>query len=324
MEHVSQASRASHDEISIVIVSWESGTDLVNCVASLAQARTRLLTDGPRLSLVVVDNGSSEFPGDELRRAWPDVLVHVNTENRGFGPAANQGARRATGDVVLFLNPDTRAEGDPFTPLAAAFRDRPEAVAIAPRLIGGRGWTGEPQYEFQLRRLPTLRQAARELLLLDKLLPDNSGRRRDRYADADRSIPFPIEQAAAAALAVRRSVFERVGGFDETFVPAWFEDVDLCVRLLQHGQILYWPASTFVHAGGAAARRLGYDAFLPIYYRNAYRYWRKHHGLGAAVAFRILVAVGMLLRLLTVPFQPRSPNGLRTLASAYLRVLFGT
>jgi len=321
MEDVSQAVCTSHDEISIVIVSWESGTDLVNCVASLAQARSRVLPDGPRVSLVVVDNASSEFPGDELRRAWHDVLVHVNTKNRGFGPAANQGARRATGDVVLFLNPDTRTEGDPFTPLASGFRARPDAVAIAPRLIGASGWTGEPQEEFQLRRLPTLRQAARELLLLDKLLPNNPGRRRDRYADADRSVPFPIEQGAAAALAVRRDVFERAGGFDETFVPAWFEDVDLCARLLQHGQILFWPASTFVHLGGAAARRLGYDAFLPIYYRNAHRYWRKHHGLAAAMAFRILVAVGMLLRLAVLPISPTTHRRQEKAARAWGRVL---
>jgi GT2 family glycosyltransferase len=120
---------------------------------------------------------------------------------------------------------------------------------------------------------------------------------------------------------VRRSVFERVGGFDETFVPAWFEDVDLCARLLQHGQILYWPASTFVHSGGAAARRLGYDAFLPIYYGNAHRYWRKHRGAAAALCYRMLVAIGMALRFLVLALRPTLPCPAAEAARAYLRVL---
>ena len=61
------------------------------------------------------------------------------------------------------------------------------------------------------------------------------GAARARYADRDRGRAFPVEQAAAAALAVRSDVFARIGGFDERFVPAWHEDVDLCERLGREG-----------------------------------------------------------------------------------------
>jgi N-acetylglucosaminyl-diphospho-decaprenol L-rhamnosyltransferase len=307
--------------LSIVIVSWESGPDLVQCVQSLAAAREagRLQR---AIELVVVDNASREFPGPEVTVAWPGATVIRNPSNRGFGPAANQGVAAAHGDIVLLLNPDTRAVDEPLTPLLAAFSEHAGTVAIAPRLLEDRPPGGKDLCVHQLRRLPTLGHVAREMLLVDRAFPRNRWLARDRYLDRDQGQPFEVQQPAGAALAVRREAFVRLGGFDERFVPAWFEDVDLCTRLLPLGKILYWPASQFAHTGGTAARKLGYDEFLPIYHRNALRYWRKHHGRAASTAYRALVAAGMLLRLLVLPFS-QAPASKRTAARAYTRVLRG-
>src|SRR5262249_50325657 len=152
----------------------------------------------------------------------------------------------------------------------------PEPSAADPSRLAPPG--REDQRTFQLRRLPTLAGDARELLLLDHLAPDNPGRRRARYADATREEAFAVEQAAGAALAVRRSAFERVGGFDEAYVPAWYEDVDLCERLRREGTIRYLPDARFRHRGGESATRLGYDRFLPVFYANALRYRRTRYG----------------------------------------------
>lgn len=306
--------------LSIVIVSWESGPDLLECVRSLAAASEEGRLESA-IELVVVDNASREFEPGAVRPLWPGAQIQVNESNRGFGPAANQGVALARGEIVLFLNPDTRAVDDPFTPLLRAFANHPEPVAVAPRLLESRPGGHEPQEMFQLRRLPSWPQALRELLLIDKAFPRSRALMRERYADLDREQPFEVEQPAAAALAVRREAFTRIGGFDEAFVPAWFEDVDLCTRLLPLGKILYWPASRFVHGGGVAARTLGYDVFLPIHYRNAHRYWRKHRGAGAAVGYRVLVAVGMALRLLVLPLRPAPPRPRAEAARAYLRAL---
>jgi GT2 family glycosyltransferase len=302
-----------------VIVSWQSGTELVACVESLAAARRLAAFE---VELVIVDNASTEFPAATVASAWPDARLIRNETNRGFGPAANQGATVAGGDVLLLLNPDTRAVGDPFAPLVEAFEVQREAVAIAPRLLETGPGQGMPQSRFQLRRLPTLGQAAHELLLLDRIFPNGRRARREFYLDRDRDLPFRVEQPAAAALAVRRDVFRRLGGFDEAFVPAWFEDVDLCARLLDEGTILYWPTSRFDHLGGGAARSLGYDWFLPFYYRNACRYWRKHHGRAGSATYRTLLCVGMVLRLIALPLAPASPaSATRAFARAILVAL---
>ena len=311
--------------ISIIVVSWNSGTDLEACVESLAEARR---AGAMPAELIVVDNGSAAPPDAAVRRRWPDANVVELGRNTGFGPAVNAGAARAAGEVLLLVNPDARAVGDVLGPIAAAFDGHADWVAVAPRLVespspdplppawpkplrrgeGPRGEGEESQQDFQLRRLPTLRQAARELLLIDRAFPRNRGRSCNRYLDRDRTEVFEVEQPAAAVLAVRTAAFARIGGFDPRFVPAWWEDVDLCARLRPLGKIMYCPGAAFEHTGGASAKALGYAQFLPIYYRNAIAFWRKHHGAAAAGVFRFLVAVGMLLRLAVLPFRLRDPR----------------
>ncbi|MGE5277835.1 MAG: glycosyltransferase [Acidobacteriota bacterium] len=321
-------------DIAVVIVSWRDAAELYDAVSSLAAARSTVPAGGPRVSLTVVVNGATEVRREEVETRWPGAAVLFNPENRGYGPAANQGAFAADAPVLLFLNPDTRAEGDPFSEIARGLQTHPEAAALAPRLLEpvDREAPGAPsgrlappgredQFTFQLRRLPTLASDARELLLWDHLFPNNAGRRRFRYADFDRDAPFEVEQAAAAALAIRTKVFRRVGGFAEEFVPAWFEDVDLCARLATTGKILYWPGARFRHRGGVALQRLGYARFLPIYYLNALRYRRRHYGLAARGTYRALLLAGMLLRLAALPLRRSEPRPKGESARAYLGVL---
>jgi N-acetylglucosaminyl-diphospho-decaprenol L-rhamnosyltransferase len=307
--------------ISTVVVSWNSGESLSTCVESLARSREELGEDFGRLELVVVDNASEDFPEALLLSRWPDARLLRLPGNSGFGPAANRGAAVATGEVVFFLNPDTRAHGCPWRPLAAAF-ENPEVVAAAPRLVDVEDpIASEPQQEFQLRRLPNLSSTARELFLLDRAMPGLLARRKERYLDRSREEPFDVEQPAGAALAVRRDVFNELGGFDPRFVPAWWEDVDLCRRLGRRGRIVYVPESVFAHRGGESARALGYSRFVPIYWRNALRYWRKHHGRAAALAVRGMIVAGMGMRLAALPFRRRDPRPKAASAAAYLRTL---
>jgi len=317
-------------EIRIVLVSWRDADDTLASLDSLAAARARMESNGPRVSLVVVDNGGA-LRRDAVLEAWPDATLLVNESNRGFGPAANQGAQMPGGDVLLFLNPDTRAVGEPFRAIAEAFDSSAGVVAVAPRLLdddegGVRGPRLAPpdredQFTFQLRRLPRLPDDARELLLLDHVAPNNRGRRRFRYADRDPDSPLEVEQAAGAALAVRRDAFRQAGGFDERFAPAWFEDVELCARLGEHGAILYWPSARFRHRGGASSGELGYRRFLPIYYGNALRYRRGRYGAVARLAYRALLVGGMTLRLAALAFRPHPPRPRKESAAAYLAVI---
>lgn len=297
--------------ISAVYVSWRD-TDVL--VRSLEQLRA-VAGDDEALEVVVVLNEAGARAADAMTDTWPGATVIANADNRGFGPACNQGAAAATGDILLLLNPDTLAEDGAIEQVRRAFAERPQAVAVAPRLVDAGPAGEEDQRLFQLRRLPTLTADARELLLIDRVLPDNRCRRRDRYLAEDRARPFAVEQAAAAALAVRRDAFEAVGGFDERFRPAYWEDVDLCLRLQRHGPIEYWPAARIAHVGGISASALGERRFRRLYYANALRYRQKHYTHPAGLAYRALLMVGMTMRalvsLVTAPPGPGTRERLR-------------
>jgi GT2 family glycosyltransferase len=263
--------------LSGIVVHWRNEAELSELIAAWP--------DDPRFELIVVDNGSEGgLPTGKFRLVAPG-------ENLGFGGGANAGAVVAGGEILLFLNPDAHPEPGALERLVEGFRGLPDAAGLAPKLLGREGGS---QHRWQLRPLPS----PGTLLLQTLLIPAGRGSAKEPVAGAR------VEQPAAAALALRREAFERAGGFDPEFFPAWFEDVDLAKRLGGAGLTLhYWPAAVFSHGLGSSVPRLGYGPFLSIYYDNLDRYLRKHHGgLWAGVAGGTL-AFGLLVRLLLVPFR---------------------
>jgi GT2 family glycosyltransferase len=265
-------------ELSLVVVHWRAEEDLARQLAALPA--------DPRFEVVVVDN-SSLGPLPPLGEAR---LVRAGA-NLGFAGGANLGAAVARAPLLLFANPDVTPAPDALPALLAGFAAFPDAAGLAPRLEGE---DGAPQTAWQLRSLP--RPGA---LLLHALFRDA-----DRGAAAEPPSGTPIEQPAAAALAFRRAAWERVGGFDPRFHPAWFEDVDLARRLAAAGErIRYWPRAAFRHRLGGSVAPLGYGAFLWCYYRNLCRYLDKHHGGGWAWTARALLVAGAAARSLALPLR---------------------
>jgi GT2 family glycosyltransferase len=146
--------------------------------------------------------------------------------------------------------------------------------------------------------LPTLGNLAAQVLLLDKVFPKNPSTSHYRYRGLDLTEPRPIEQPAAAALLIRREVMEAVGPFDETFRPAWFEDVDYCRRLAEKKkEVWVVPAARVRHFGGASLEHMRFARFTEVWYSNMWRYARKWMRPGQAEALRWVIIVGMVLRL---------------------------
>ena len=97
---------------------------------------------------------------------------------------------------------------------------------------------------------------------------------------------------------VRAAAFDAIGGMDERFHPAWFEDVDFCRRLIAAGyRIRFEPRATFVHQGGVAMRTLGLGRFSSIWYANMERYVRRHHGMAGWLLLKGLIGAGMSARI---------------------------
>lgn len=284
--------------LSGVVVHWRNE----ELLARLTSAWPR----DPRFELVVVDNGSSG-----PLELGPARLVKPE-DNLGFGGGANAGAAEARGPILLILNPDAIPEPGALDRLLegfAAFPDAADTAGLAPKLVGP---GGETQAGWQLRRLP-----APWRLVLQAFpfvgtpeLPE----------DTEPGPGAPVEQPAAAALALRREAFESMGGFDALFHPAWFEDVDLALRMKKRGHVLrYWPAAVFRHELGSTVPHLGYGRFLWIYYKNLTRYLRKHHGPFWPLAARTALIPGVLIRLALLPL--RCPQRAKSRAEAFRGLL---
>jgi GT2 family glycosyltransferase len=283
--------------LSGVVVHWHNEALLAELVAAWPR--------DPRFELVVVDNGSSSpLP------TGPAVL-HPGS-NLGFAGGANAGIEASRGEIVLILNPDAIPEPGALDQLLAGFAAWPDAAGLAPRLLGP---DGKPQFPWQLGTIPSPWKC------LLHALPGGGGSGLSTEPESG----APIEQPAAAALALRRNALETVGGFDAAFYPAWFEDVDLAKRFQQAGlTIRYWPAASFRHRLGSTVERLGYGSFLYLYSRNLERYLSKHHGPIWAGLGRIAVALGSLVRLAgLILYKPRRSSTRREAAKGLLAVLLG-
>jgi N-acetylglucosaminyl-diphospho-decaprenol L-rhamnosyltransferase len=274
-------------DISIVIVNWNSGAFLERCVHSI-------LETARGCQIIVVDNQSEDGSLAFLDRLGDGIDTIRNRTNIGFASANNIGWKRSTRDVILFLNPDAEALPGSIAELALPLREDAAIWATAGKLVGA---DGAPQAGFNIRAFPTLGSVFAEAFLLDEILPFNPWTRRYRVSGFDFDSAQDVDQPAAACLMVRRAVLERLGGFDESYSPAWFEDVDFCRRLrTAGGRIRFVPGAPFIHHGGSSLRRLGRKEFLEHFHLNQELYFARHHGMRAAHRVRLLAVAGLRLR----------------------------
>jgi len=298
---------------SAIIVTYNSSDSIRACLEALANEDCEI---------VVVDNASHDKTVKRVEEfvAWHPARLLENLENIGFAAAVNQGARGSSGEVLLVLNPDAVAEPGAVPALLQCFESS-GAVAAGGALVDD---AGQPARGFAFRRLPTATSLLCEVLLVNQLWPRNPANRRYRCLDADYSKEQEVEQPAGACLAITRAAWEKVGGFDERFFPVWFEDVDLCQRLLENsGKIVYCPTARFHHSGAHSVGQLPFQDKQMFWYGNMLRYARNHFSGGQVATLRVGIVAGMLLRSLAALFGARQAPLGETLA-AYWAVIRST
>jgi len=148
--------------LSVLIVNYNVKAFLDQCLRSV-----RAASAGLDVEVIVVDNASSDGSGEWITAQFPEVRWIASPTNLGFGRANNLALREATGDVVLYLNPDTVVPEDNFATALAYLVAHPEVGSLGCRMIDG---TGEFLPESK-RALPTPSVALYRLLGLSSLYP---------------------------------------------------------------------------------------------------------------------------------------------------------
>lgn len=212
--------------------------------------------------ILVYDNGAAPA---ELPPLPPRVVISRGESNIGFGAGNNRNLDRARFDRFFIINPDITSNANAIRGLIERLKTL-NTVAVSPLLLEE---DGSVQHSF--RRLPSLKSEWARVFGLDR----KPGNRYSTVLNVERDSGTQIvEQPAGAALLLRTELMRTIGGFDEGF-PMYFEDVDLCRRLRDHGEILVDTQCTFIHDGEGTAK--SYRRASTFWIENSRkRYFRKH------------------------------------------------
>lgn len=277
-------------QVTAIVVNFNSAEPLQRAIDSLIES-------DPRPDILLVDNASNDGSAVTLEERYSEVegvRFQANAENIGFARAVNACAARADSEALLILNPDCALEQGALARLSEALAADDAAGLCAPVVLDASG-APEPA---SLRALPNPWRSFltvtglwrlgrwfvgfRGVSRIDQPLPSESSR---------------VEAVSGACLLIRRSVFEQLGGFDESY-ELHCEDLDFMARLAAAGwHCVLVPAARARHDGGVSSRS------RPVWvhwqkHRSMVRYYRKFQAGRHAPPLRWLVYLGIWLHYL--------------------------
>lgn len=238
--------------VALVVVSFGHAAQLPATLRSIAELRY----PSERLHLIVVDNR-----GDSaalVRELAPHALVLEPGRNLGFAAGCNLAVQHTTAEIIILVNPDVEVMPDFVNALLVGLQEPGVGIVGAKLLFPDN---------------TTLQHAGGELQLPLGL---TNHRGYGNSADSNNTQDEDVDYVTGAALAIRRTTWLELRGFDEIFSPAYYEEVDLCLRVRQAGlQIRYIPAAIALHGETSALGRASI-AFYRLYHTNRLRLLFKH------------------------------------------------
>lgn len=210
--------------VSVVVVTYNNLALTKDCLHSLD-----VYSDYSNLELIVVDNASADGTPDFLRE-WtsqgPERHVILNTDNRGFAAANNQGLAVATGEYLVMLNNDTYVTPGWVATLVGHQRRHPDLGMLGPvtNNIGN-----EARIQIAYANMDEMLNVSRS------------------YTRRHVGQLTPLRTAAFFCVMMPRHVYEKVGNLDEAFGIGMFEDDDYCRRIEQEGWSIACAEDVFIH-----------------------------------------------------------------------------
>jgi GT2 family glycosyltransferase len=270
-------------DLSIIIVAWNVRDLVLDCLASIEDARLRASYE-----VIVVDNGSVDGTVESVRRAFPRAHVIALPANVGFAAGNNQGMLKATGRHFVLLNSDTIVLPGGLERCVEYLEAHPEVAVVGPQLLN-------PDRSKQncIHNSPTLLSELVGQSLLRRLLP-----RRWPSKLVDYREPLEVEAVLGACLFVRADVVREVGPIDEAYF-FFLEETDWCERIRARGwKVVHLPDAHVIHLYGEATKKKVPLRTRIEYYRSRYVFFRKNRSRAAYLALRALVRAKLLLGLL--------------------------
>ncbi len=269
-------------QFSTIIVSYNTFEFTRDSIISAQQSSPEIEHE-----IIVIDNHSPDKSGarllDNFGPTKDDSLHIVELEtNRGFAAANNVGAAMASGEVLFFLNPDTLVKPGAVAEIYRFIIDRDNVGAVGPHVVNTDGSDQE-----SISSLITVKSLVKHFLPIEALFRANVSKQVSTPKQNT-----PVDVVKGCAIAMRRKVFQEVGGWDESYF-LYSEERELCHTLLHSGYQNYFLRSAqIVHIGGASTSQENYANQQIVQHRSTLQFLRRHHGRSVVILFRLLGILG--------------------------------
>ena len=261
--------RADDIQLSAIIVNYNSAKLLESCLSSLL-ANKPLCT----MEVIVVDNHSSDKSVQLMEGKFPDVLLVVENENRGFACAANHGYALSRGTYCLILNPDVMILPGSIQTLWEYMESCKDVGIAFPKLLNPDG-----SLQYSCRTFHTTRTILMRRTPLGKMFPESKILRNHLMMDWDHNGIREVDWALGGSMMVRKKAISGNQLFDERFF-LYFEEVDLCYQMRKTPwKVVYNPEATMIHCHLRESEGKGFNRQK----REVIRSWIKFklkHSLG--------------------------------------------
>lgn len=232
-------------KISILIVSYNTKEMTLACLRSVA---AETLTSH---EVIVLDNKSQDGSADAIASEFPGSVLMAEQDNHGFAKGNNIAAKRARGEFILLLNPDTVVLNGAIDRLVAFAERVPQA-----KIWGGRTLFGDLSLNTSScwRRMSLWNIFCRSAGLTG-VFSRSALFNSEAYGGWDRSTERPVDIVSGCFFLIRRTDWVALDGFDPVFAM-YGEEADLCLRAGRElsAQPHVTPEATIVHYGGASER----------------------------------------------------------------------
>jgi GT2 family glycosyltransferase len=257
-------------DISLIMVTYNSAELITSALENIFANLPGELT----CEVIVVDNASGDETVKLIAGNFPQVKLITQSKNLGFGSGCNRGAKIARGKALFFVNPDLLISKNSIILLYNYLMAHPNAGVLSPWMVEREG---KPNYT--ARSFP-----GRSIFISHSRSPVRSFF--PALAKGYISILTPpknaleVDWVIGAAMMVRRSLFEELGGFDERYFM-YLEDTDLCWRAKELGYSNYLMGNvTLTHYGKCSTWRVPYAMAL-AHHRSLNRFLQKTGQLGS-------------------------------------------
>lgn len=273
--------------LSVVIVHWNVPELLQRCLATVQADVERDALDA---EIIVVDCASDDTRHHSVLAAFPDVRSVDLPTNDGYAAGCTAGVAQSTGDAVLLLNPDIEVLPGALTTMLRGLAAAQHIGLVAPLLLNADGSIQSRGYRFPPPWSPLF-----DLLPLPDRLRESP--LNGRLPLSDLVLPVAIDYPLGAALLLRRTALEQVGGMDESY-GMYCEEIDLAQRLAAAGWTrLLTPQAHLVHLGGQSTRQRAPQMTHALWHSRG-RYSRRWRSRRHAVLEHACILLGTTINTL--------------------------